>query len=136
MASLKRFSGSDLILDAEQAKAVLTFFFGEHEMPTAMTDEDRSFAQGLLVEAIDASYSMGYVEAIWDAITDKNILKGNLKGIVKSFVKLAAKNWFKRYKVNISKLNDIEIYQSVKVTLARNFRTPWQYRLETGEYIY
>src|SRR5690625_6875504 len=74
------------------------------------------FAQGLLVEAIDASYKMGYVEAI--ARASANPMWGATKTI-KSFGKRAFQHWFKH--ATASSLQDIRIYETVRRTLSWHY---------------
>ena len=100
-----------------------------------MTDQDINFAQGLLVEAIDASYKMGYVHIIFDSFYGK--IPGSfssIRDICKSFIKKAAKHWFKH--LGRKKLEDAEIYVAVRNQLALNFRSVLDIRQETGELIY
>ena len=84
-----------------------------------ITDPVREFAQGLLVEAIDASYAVGFVEAIFRSATNPS--EGAIK-ILKSFGKKAAKHWFKHAKVH--DLQNVKVYDFVRNELARRFRTP------------
>ncbi|HEU5115991.1 MAG TPA: hypothetical protein VFT74_04875, partial [Isosphaeraceae bacterium] len=65
--SLRKFSPSELALTQQQAWQTLVFFFGGNasSVPGWITDNDRSFAQALLVEAIDKSYAMSWMETIF-----------------------------------------------------------------------
>lgn len=99
-------------------------FFWPDEMISSRIEESlvvddrvRSFTQALLIEAIDASYSMGFVEGIFRA--SSNPTNGALK-IIKEFGKRATKHWFKSTRT--SDLQNVRIYESVRVELARSFR--------------
>lgn len=119
--TLRTFSSEELLLDEEQARQVLKFFFkAEHTFidDLTMSDRTRGFAQGLLVEAIDASYAMGYVEALFRSAAKQN--QGPMK-VIKAFGKRAARHWFRHASSN--DLMDVKIYESVVSTIARNFRS-------------
>lgn len=94
---LKQFSHSELILSEEETKEVLKFIFkgfvGEGKIDNLrITDTVRGFAQGLLIEAIDASYALGFVEEIFTASANPT---AGAKKVLKSFGKKALKHWFK-----------------------------------------
>lgn len=81
-----------------------------------MTDALREFAQGLLVEAIDASYAVGYVWAI--ARSSANPTKGAVE--LKRFAVRASLLWFTHVKAH--DLGDVKVYQFVLDKLAIEFR--------------
>jgi hypothetical protein len=134
--ALLRFSSSELLLTQEQAWKILRFFWPDmNTPPNSLTVNDRSFAQALLIEAIDGSYNMGFVKLIFDYFFMKPPTSfGNIKDMVKIFVKAAMNHWFKH--ATGANLKDPKIYESVRLTLARNFRTTWKIREESGELIY
>lgn len=122
---LKTFRADELILDDAETKEVLKFFFpseGTSIDSTPMTVELKSFAQGLLVTAVDATYAMGWVELTfrWAAKPTSGIKKA-----LQKLAKKGAKYWFKHLKNNQS-LGDIEIYETVRIQLSRSFRSPFQ----------
>ncbi|MDB5373880.1 MAG: uncharacterized protein JWP04_2522, partial [Belnapia sp.] len=124
------------ILTREDAYAVIRFFWHDPGMlPDAFTEADVNFAQGLLVEAIDATCAMGYVEIIFDNFFMKVPRDlNNLLGMLKKVAKAAAKHWWKH--ATDKDLADPKIYETVRVSLARNFRSTWDIRKATGELIY
>ena len=66
--TLRNFSEDELIFDEAETKDILKFFFPYLQQridAATITTELRNFAQGLLVEAIDATYALGYIEIIW-----------------------------------------------------------------------
>ncbi|WP_157134334.1 hypothetical protein [Photobacterium profundum] len=83
-----------------------------------MNDVLRGFAQGLLVEAIDASYKLGYVEAIFRS--SANPTKGAIS-LLKTFTKKASSHWFKHTRVH--ELQNIQVYQFVLEHLAVRFKS-------------
>ncbi len=119
---LRQFTSEELLLNEEETRTVLKFIFAEtrHEdidsMP--MSDSLREFAQGLLVEAIDVSYAIGYIHGLFRSV--KNPVKGALK-ILKSFGKKASQNWFKH--ASVHDIQNARVYNFVKNEVARRFIT-------------
>jgi len=130
--ALKRFLPQQVYLTKEQAWDVLRFFF-----PNAMgglssgslTAADCAFAQALLVEAIDASCNLGYVEAAFRSFAGK--IPGAFS--LAAFAARAGLHWFKYAKAD--DLKDPKIYEVVRLTLQRNFSTVWQLRVAGGGYV-
>ncbi len=93
---LRSFTTDELVLDESETRQALKFFFPiESTNIDAMvvTDSTRNFAQGLLVAGIDASYTMGYVDALVSTIFR---IGPNAGKLIKGFGKKAAKHWFKQ----------------------------------------
>jgi hypothetical protein len=133
--NLQHFSGADLRLDQEQTRRVLKFFFPGTDIDHInITDDDRSFAQALLVEAIDASTSMSYVQIIFEKMYTPPTDFGFIKDLAKAFVKNALVNWFRH--ATGKDFKDPKIYMTVRNQLALNFRSVWVIRLQTGELTY
>ena len=119
---LRQFSSEELYLNEGDTRIVLKFIFKptDHELIDSlpMSDYLRGFAQGLLVEAIDASYSVGYVRALFES--PANPAKGAMS-IIKKFAKKATKLWFKH--ASVHDLQNVKIYDFVRDNIARSFRT-------------
>jgi hypothetical protein len=127
---LRRFTANEVRLDNQKAFDVLRFFF-QHNTSiniSQITIEDRAFAQALLVEAVDASFQMGFIESIF---TNAMSLSPSVKDIIKDLLRYAAQSWFRH--ATGQDISDPKIYESVRVTLVRNFRTVWSMRTQTGE---
>jgi hypothetical protein len=96
-AQLQHFGPTELRMSADQALRVLRFFFPDQPIdPARMTDDDIAFAQALLIEAVDASTQMSYVQVLYDKAfmkppTDYSIIKD----VAKSLCRQAARNWFR-----------------------------------------
>lgn len=135
-ARLRRFAPGEVILSGQDAHAVLRFFSIEPGIsPTALTVDDRGFAQALLVEAIDASYDMGYAEALFRSVFAKTPASlGSVAGILANFAVRAARNWFQH--ASAADLSNPTIYESVRLVVARNWATVWRIRLATGQLTY
>ena len=133
---LMYFKNDDIILSREDAWKIFKFFWENTNInPGSLTDQDRGFAQALLIEAIDKSYVKGFIEIIYKtffmkvAPTFKDLGK-----MVREFAKKALIQWFKH--ATKEDLNDPKIYESVRVNIKRNFRSVWETRMQTGELIY
>jgi len=134
---LRRFRPSEIHLTRDEAWKVLRFFWPNTSVrPQQITQQDRAFAQALLVEAIDRSHAMGYVETLYRSWFGRGVAP-TYKGIKKAaskFARKALKRWFKH--ATGDDLKDPEIYESVRVTLARNFRSTWKIREQGGGLTY
>ena len=100
-----------------------------------MTDDDLGFAQALLLEAVDKSYAMSFVQDVYDVFYGK-VPTGfdAIKDMLKDFVKKAARTWWDH--ATGKDLDDPKIYTAVKAALTSNFRSVWVIRLQTGELTY
>jgi len=74
-----------------------------------INDRVREFAQGLLVEAVDASFALGFIESLMGSVMNPGI---NIKNIFSKFSKKAIKHWFKH--ATASNLMNIKIYEAVR----------------------
>ena len=64
----RTFKQSELIFNEEETKEILKFFFkNDHAFIDGLTIHDRirSFAQAILIEAVDASFAIGFVKIIY-----------------------------------------------------------------------
>lgn len=135
-ARLRRFAPGEVILSGQDAHTVLRFFSIEPGIsPAAMTVDDRAFAQALLVEAIDASYDMGFAEALFRSVFARTPASLTaVAGILASFALRAGRNWFQH--ASATDLSNPTIYESVRLVIARNWATVWRIRLATGQLTY
>lgn len=120
---LRQFTNEELLLNGDETRVVLKFIFTttDHALIDSlpMSDALREFAQGLLVEAIDASYALGFVVALLRSTA--NPAKGASE-ILKSFGKKVSKLWFKH--ATVHDLMDVKVYRFVLDRLAESFRDP------------
>jgi hypothetical protein len=110
--TLRTFADNELIFDEAETRVILKFFFqaDSQRIDSANIDNRlRGFAQGLLVEAVDASYKLGYVKIIFDTVLFKPDL--NLRKIIEKMAKKASRHWFKH--ATQKNLRDGKIYESV-----------------------
>jgi hypothetical protein len=136
MVALRHFTPAEIVITREQAARILRFFFpGQPLAPEGLTKEDISYAQALLIEAVDASTEMGYVQILFDKVfmkvpTDFSFIKD----IAKALAKQAARNWFRH--ASGKDLADPQIYESVLKTISWKQGSTWQIRMQTGELTY
>ncbi len=127
---LKHFGKDEIIITPDQAQRILVFFFGSNVPPTEqLKDDDVAFAQALLLEAIDKSYAMGYVHAIFDTFYGKVPTSPDwIKDAIEDFAKKAAKNWYVH--ATGKDLSNPKIYISVRGQIISNFQSVWQMRMQ------
>jgi len=126
--ALRKFSESELIFDETETRDILKFFFQHlrHRIDAVtVSTELRNFAQGLLVEAVDATYALAYVEIIWR--TSYNPGNGMTKALSKVGRK-AAKHWFKH--ATQHDLLQAKISSRVRDQLAHSFASVFPMMLE------
>ena len=117
--TLRNFSDSELIFDDEQTRLILQTIFKNHLDVVDMLSIDRkvrNFAQGLLLDAIDALYSLGFVEATFRSVINPS---QSLRKIFYDFRDNALMHWFK-YATRRDLLT-IKIYEIVRTRIEVNF---------------
>ena len=131
--ALKKFAASELVLSPMESWQVLVFFFGGNAgtVPGWLTENDRSFAQALLIEAVDASYRMSWIEKLWSSTVNPS---ASLKGILGKLALKAMRDWLTS--CNPTDLKKAKIYTMVKNQLTANWRSAWQIRIDTDEPVY
>lgn len=123
LVELRRFSEAELIFDQQETKDILKFFFvADHPGidVAEINSELRNLAQGLIVEGVDATYAMSWIELTFRWIAQPGL------GMRKALQKLAhraMRHWFKHLKTQ--SLHEAEIYERVRDQLSRNFRSPF-----------
>ncbi len=117
------FKPSELIFDEEETKEILKFFFiKDHAFIDGLIIHDRirNFAQGILVEAVEASFAIGFVEIVYDTFCLKPPTP-NVKKVFSKFGKNAARHWFKH--VSVTDLTEIKVYDFVKNMISIKLRS-------------
>ncbi len=116
---LQRFKKEELIFDDEETIIILKFIFkNQHNLIDGMKINDRikEFAQGLLLEAVDASYALGFIGALFGGVFNPG---AGFQKILMKFGKKALKHWFKH--ATAKDLMQIKIYDIVRKQLELNF---------------
>jgi hypothetical protein len=124
------------VLNAGEAHAILSWVFGNVSVkPANLSEKDQCFAQAMLMEMLNKSFAMGFVEALLRAAA--KIPAGPMK-VITTFLKGAGKNLVTyKDKDDLKKMTeDPKIYKSILETLARNFKSAWKLRETTGEPVY
>ncbi|MEC8012282.1 MAG: hypothetical protein VX185_16115 [Pseudomonadota bacterium] len=117
--TLRNFSDSELIFDDEQTRLILQTIFKNHLDVVDMLSIDRkvrNFAQGLLLETIDASYSMGYISTLTDSLIQPSL---SVRKVLSDFRDGALMHWFEH--ATRKDLLSIKIYETVRRQLELNF---------------
>lgn len=133
-AYLKDFPDNELIFDEQETRQILIFFFpyDKDKIDSATINNDiRNFAQAILVEAVDASYAMGYSEALFKSIVSFLMSANPAKGptdFLKTLGRKAMSHWFEH--ATRTDLMHAKIYDSVRWQLNRNFRDTLNYKLQ------
>jgi hypothetical protein len=136
---LRQFQPKEVVLDDAETLAVLRFFWPGRERELramTVTTADRAFAQALMVEAADASLTMGVMETVYRRFFGR--VPRSFGSIASSMLKVLRKAVHNRW-LRSSKEFDaakVKIYENVRATLARNFRSVLELRLQTGELVY
>jgi hypothetical protein len=135
MAELLHFKPDEILLSDQEVLATLNFFFPSAPFKREeINHEIRSFAQALLVEAVDRSYEMAFIEILKDVFLYRPVVDFvKLKSMVESFLKKAAKHWFKHFTGDIRKL---KIYEAVRLKIIQNFRSTVEIYRQTGGLTY
>ena len=133
---LKHFGDSEIILNAEQAAAVLKFYFPDAAPnPGDLSRDDIGFTQDLLLAGIDSSYEMGFAEILF-RIVGRYVPPtfSDISDIAKEFGKHAIRHWFRQ--ATGKDLQDPQIYESVRNSIRLNFKSTWPIRQAKGEMTY
>lgn len=78
--------------------------------------------KGLLVEAVDASYALGYVDIAMQVFYPSSASRsGEMLALLNRFALRASQHWFKHRRSK--DLMSAKIYESVRRELSRRFRT-------------
>lgn len=119
--TLRNFSDSELFFDEPETKEILEFFFPDRRQridATTLTSPLRNFAQGLLIEAIDASYSLGDSQMLLSSFYTPS--SGMRQALTKAGQK-AGKHWFKH--ASDRDLHNAKVAESVRRQLSWAFST-------------
>ena len=133
---LRHFTDNELLFDGVQSFRILQYFGIEPGItPGAFTPEDRSFAQALLVAAVDSSYHHRFVSVLFDVFYMKPVASvDNVYDMCKEFTKKAFENWFEH--ATLDDLKSADILDSVRATITWSARSIWTLRKLTSEVTY
>ena len=127
---LRVFSKAELVFDDDETRAILSFFFPHQEQQvaqTSLTDELRGFAQALLVEAVDATYALGYVEALFQSFYFR-MPSVPMREALRKLGRNGLKNWFRHAKQK--DLSNPKVFEIVRKQISSQFSNPLRIMLE------
>lgn len=98
-----------------------------------MTKEDRGYAEAILIEMLNASFAMGFIEAL---LRSAMKIPGGPKKVLIAFLKGAGKNLVKyKDKDDLQKMmKKPVIYKSVYNTVKLKTKSIWGIRVSIGEW--
>ncbi len=120
VGTLKVFKESEIIFNEEEAREILIRFFPADRnkiMMASITTVLRSFAQALLLEAIDASFSIGIVKGLWKSTLNP---RAPFKKIIEKLIISLGSHFF--HHATTQDLRKVEIYQLVIDALTFKFQ--------------
>jgi hypothetical protein len=120
-----KFKPEELIFNEDETKEVLKFFYPNQSVfieQAIINDDVSGFAQALMVEAVDASYALGYIKVVYDVFYMKP--PTNFGKALTKFGRKAAPHWFKH--ATATELTNAKIYDAVRISIARNFRSAFE----------
>jgi len=99
-----------------------------------MTKEDRGWAEAIIVDMLNSSFAMGFVEALFRSALK---LPAGPKKVILEFLKGASKNMLKyKDKSDLEKmLKKPRIYKSVFNVAKLRTKSLWGIRISTGEWL-
>ncbi|CAE6950270.1 hypothetical protein [Vibrio sp. B1FLJ16] len=121
MNTLKVFKESEIIFNEEEAREILIRFFPADRnkiMVASITTELISFAQALLLEAIDASFSIGIVKGLWKSTLNP---RAPFKKVIEKLITSLGPHFF--HHATTQDLRNVEIYQFVVDALNQRFKS-------------
>jgi hypothetical protein len=72
MFTLRKFSPDEIRISKHEAWTILTYFWPWIRLKESdLTEADLEFSQGVFLEAIDASYAMGYTQIMFETFVGK-----------------------------------------------------------------
>jgi hypothetical protein len=122
---------SELLFDETETRDILVFFWPQQSATICsmtVTDEVRRFGQSILIAAIDASYAMGYVEALFKTVANH---RGGVKKLAQKLARRFIQHWWKHAKVQ--DLRNVRIYEDVRLTISRNYRSAFEILRSAGK---
>ena len=129
------YAQNSVFISEMEAWEILVWFFGGNAnlSPAQITYNDKSFAQALIFEAILKSKEVGGVEGLFRGTA-------NPTQSIKETLKTVATYWIGSgllwNRLKPSDLEDPKIYDMIKDSLTRNWRSKWIVRIHDGNPVY
>ena len=125
---IHHFNENELIFDEAETKEILKFFFRsflQRIEVAAVTTDLRNFVQWLLIEAIDATHALGYIEILFKTYYNPG---SGMKKVLSKAVRKSAQHWFKH--ANQRGSLNAKISSRIRDQLALNFKTHFSLLLD------
>ncbi|GGY81519.1 hypothetical protein [Marinobacter zhanjiangensis] len=116
--SLPVISDQNIVLTDQEAREVFVFFWPERKRGIegmSMNLDARRYAQALLIVAVDASYMVGFVDILINAIIRKKP-GASVRSLIKKVTRKYVTHWWKR--ATEEDLTDAKIYDTVRASIA------------------
>jgi hypothetical protein len=116
---------ANLLYDEDETRGILRFFWPDAATRIdglTITNGVRALAQTALIAAIDGSYAMAYVNILWDALAHRvTHPTGDIRKLAKRLARNFMRHWW-RHATQRDLLGDVRIYETVRVSVARDLR--------------
>lgn len=124
--SVARHGASELRISEPDARKVLTYFFGK--APTVLEDNDRRFAQALILESAEWSSKASYIEALFrSAVSPAAEPSDVVEAIAEQLIEDLGRSG------SLAEALKSPNYLIVVNQIRANWRTAWDERLQNGD---
>lgn len=129
MGLLSQYRTMGIVISQRDAYDILRLYFGSPMPPIrAIDDNDRRFAQALVVEAAEATAQIGMLEALWRTASSPTVKPmGVLKTAAKSVLK------YLNRPTSVQDAVDSPKYEMVMNSIAYKCRSIWAIRIQTDD---
>lgn len=120
LVTLPEVQEADLVFNEEETRDILKYFWPSHSAhidAMAVSIGTRRLAQGLLIAAIDASYGLGFVEALFTTVAKPG---RSLASMGRKLARKYVKHLWKH--ASESELQNARIYEAVRKAMAFQFK--------------
>jgi hypothetical protein len=124
--SLPIIADSELAFDEAETREILLFFWPMESSSIermVITNNVRRFAQALLIVAVDASYAIGFIDILINALLRRKP-GSSITSLVRKVTKKYVKHWWKH--ATEDDLREAKIYDTVRATIALKQRTQYE----------
>ncbi|WP_323005652.1 hypothetical protein [Pseudorhodobacter sp.] len=125
---------TNIKISQADALKIFEWLHGKSGLKTSdMTKEDQGMAQTIMVEMLDASFAVGFIEALFRSSVK---VPSGPAAVIKAFLKGAGKNLLKyKDKDDIKKmLKKPIIYKMIYNTVKLKTKSLWAIRISIGEW--
>lgn len=121
--ALPHLTTSELVFTDDEIKEIFCFFWPQRRTEIerlAVTDDPRRYGQALLIIAVDATYSMGFIDMLVNAIMRRKP-GTSIKSLVRKLTRKYVKHWWNH--ASRKDLRDPKVYDTVRATIALKHRS-------------